>query len=133
MIFLETPKDFINQRQRSEAMTIAQLENYIWKLSKSGATSVIRSFKIDLYQRYAFPLTSLIIILLGIPFSLMMRKRATALSSIGLSIMVGFLYYILDAVCIALGRGGMLTPVISAFSSHAIVGIFSLYFIKSLP
>jgi len=89
--------------------------------------------KIDYYQKFTSPFTSLIIILLGIPFSLMMRKRATGLSSIGISIMVGFLYYILDAVCIAIGRGGVLPPLVAASLSHVIALTISVYLINSLP
>ncbi|MDD2679371.1 MAG: LptF/LptG family permease [Candidatus Omnitrophica bacterium] len=129
----ETPSDFLAQRQRPEHMTIAQLDSYIWKLSKSGATTVIRNLKIDLYQKFASPFTSLIIILLGIPFSLMIHKRATGLSSIGISIVVGFLYYILDAVFIALGRGGIFTPIMAVSSAHLTALTFSLLLISRLP
>jgi len=133
MAIPETPHDLISQRQRPDFMTIAQLEDYIWKLSRSGASTVIRNLKLDLYQRVASPFTSIVIIFLGIPFSLIMRKRATGLSSIGLSIMMGFLYYILDAISIALGRGGVITPILSASLSHIIVLLFSLHLINSLP
>ncbi len=133
MAIPETPQDFINQRQRPDFMTITQLDDYIWKLSKSGASTVIRNLKLDLYQRFTSPFTSVIIIFLGIPFSLMMRKRATGLSSIGLSIMVGFLYYVLDAISIALGRGGILTPILAASLSHTLVLLFSLRLINNLP
>jgi len=129
----ETPNDFLAQRQRPEHMTNAKLDNYIWKLSKSGATTVIRNLKIDLYQKFASPFTSLIIILLGIPFALMIQKRATGLSSIGISIVVGFLYYIVDAVCLAIGRGGILPPIIAASSAHLIALAFSVFLISHLP
>lgn len=129
----ETPHDFISQRQRIDFMTIAQLEDYIWKLSRSGATTVIRNLKVSLYQRYASPFTNLVIILLGIPFSLIMRRRATGISSIGVSILVGFLYYILEAVSIAFGMGGILSPILAASASHIIALVFSLYLINSLP
>ena len=133
MVIPETPQDFINQRQRPDFMTIAQLDDYIWKLSRSGASTVIRNLKLDIYQRFTSPFTSMVIILLGIPFSLMMRKRATGLSSIGFSIIVGFLYYILDAISIAFGRGGILTPILAASLSHIVVLLFSLHLINSLP
>lgn len=133
MTVSESPADFLAQRQRPEYMTINQLDNYIWKLSRSGATSVIRNLKIDLYQKFTSPFSSLIIILLGIPFSLMMQKRATGLSSIGVSIIVGFLYYILDAVCLAIGRGGMLPPFLAASLTHIVALIFSISLINRLP
>ncbi len=133
MTIPETPNDFLAQRQRPEYMTISQLENYIWKMSKSGASSVIRNLKIDLYQKFTSPFTSLIIILLGIPFSLIMQKRATGLSSIGISIIVGFLYFILDAVCVAIGRGGLIPPLAAASLAHIIALIFSISLINRLP
>jgi lipopolysaccharide export system permease protein len=129
----ETPQDLLNQRQRTEFMSIAQLDDYIWRLSRSGASTLIRNLRLDLYQRFTSPFTSLIIILLGIPFSLIMRRKATGLSSIGVSILVGFLYYILDAVCVALGKGGVLMPALSASLSHIIALSFSLYMINDLP
>jgi len=133
MTITESPQDFLNQRQRPEQMTIAQLDDYIWKLSKSGAVTVIRNLKVDLYQKFTSPFTSLIIILLGIPFSLIMRKRATGLSSVGLSIMVGFFYYVLNAVSIALGKAGILMPTLSVSLSHIIALTVSLYLINALP
>jgi lipopolysaccharide export system permease protein len=129
----ETPRDFISQRQHLEQMTIKDLDDYIWKLSRSGATTVVRNLKIDLYQKYTAPFTSLIIIILGIPFSLIMRRRAAGLSSIGISIMVGFLYYILDAVCITFGKGGLLPPLAAASLSHVIALSVGIYMIRSIP
>lgn len=129
----ESPKDFISQRQRPEYMNIAELQNYILKLSNSGATTVIRNLNVDLYQRFTTCLTSIIIILLGIPFSLMIKKRSAGLSSIGLAIVVGFAYYVLNAVSIALGKAGMVTPLLSASLSHIVVLTLSIYLISGLP
>ena len=133
MAIPETPQDLVNQRQRPELMSIAQLDDYLWRLSKSGAKSVIRSFKVDLFQRFTSPFTSLIIILLGIPFALMMRRRSTGVSSLGISIFVGFLYYIIDAISIALGKGGMIPPILAASLSHFIALGTSLYLIANMP
>lgn len=129
----EKPADFLTQRQRPDLMTIAQLEDYMWRLSKSGASTAIRNLRVDLYQRFTSPFTSIIIILLGIPFSFMIKKRATGLSSIGISIAVGFLYYVLNAISIALGKSGMLFPVLAASLSHIIGLAVSLYLISKLP
>jgi lipopolysaccharide export system permease protein len=133
MAIPETPHDFSSQRQRPDYMTIAQLDDYIWKLSKSGANSVIRNLKVDLYQRYTVPLTSIIIIILGIPFSMIMKRRATGLSSVGISIMVGFLYYVLSAISIALGKSGTFPPILSASFSHIVALSTGLYLIARMP
>lgn len=133
MAIPETPAEFLTQRQRPDFMTIAQLDDYIWRLSKSGAMAVIRNLKIDLYQKFTLPFSSVIMIILGIPFSLTMKKRATALSSIGLSIMLGFLYYVLNAISIALGKAGILLPILSTSLSPILIFIVSLYLIANLP
>ncbi|MCM8795795.1 MAG: LptF/LptG family permease, partial [Candidatus Omnitrophica bacterium] len=101
MAIPETPHEFLSQRQRPDFMNIAELDAYIFRLSKSGAVAVIRNLKVDLYQRFTSPFTSSIIILLGIPFALMIRRRAVGLSSVGISIMMGFFYYVLNAISIA--------------------------------
>ncbi|MFA5092878.1 MAG: LptF/LptG family permease [Candidatus Omnitrophota bacterium] len=129
----ETPKIMASLRQKPEQMDIHQLEDYIWRLSKSGATGIVRNLKVDLYQRFCSPFTSIIIILLGIPFSLMMRKRATGMSAIGVSIVVGFFYYVLDAIFLAIGKSGLLMPSLAACLSHIVVLSTSLYLISKLP
>jgi len=133
MPITETPEDFLNQRQHPDYMNIAQLKEYIWRLSKSGATGVIRNLKIDLYQRYTAPFTSIMIILLSIPFSLKIKKRATGFSSLGLTLIMGFLYYIFNAISIALGKAGILFPFLSASLTHLVAFIYSIYLIKKLP
>lgn len=129
----ETPHNFLSQMLHPDFMTISQLDDYIWRLSKSGATTVIRNLKVDLYQRFTFPLTSAIIILLGIPFSVMMKKRATGLSSVGLSIMLGFFYYVFNAVSIALGKSGVLMPTLAVSLSHILAVTSALCLISRLP
>jgi len=133
MTIPETPRDFANLRQKPELMDIRQLQDYIWRVSRSGATTVIRNLNVDLYQRFTMPFTSLVIIILGIPFSLMTHKRASGMASIGISIIVGFLYYILDAICLAIGKSGLLMPFVAASMSHLIVLSASLYLIARLP
>lgn len=129
----ESPQDFLNQRQKPELMNIAQLEDYIWRLSKSGAVGAIRSMRVDLFERYTRSLTAVIIILMGIPFSLIMRRRATGLSSVGFSLIMGFLYYVLNAISLASGKAGWLTPLLAASFSHIAAFLFSVYLISKLP
>ena len=128
----ETPQDFLAQRKLPEFMSIPQLETYIWKLSKSGAKSIVQNLKVDLYSRYALPFTSLIIIFLGIPFSMKIKKKVVGLSSIGISVILSFLYYVTNAVSIALGKGGILHPMLSAWLANIIFGFSFILFIAIL-
>ncbi len=132
MDITENPQDFLSQRQHPESMNISQLKNYIFRLSDSGAETIVRNFKVDLYQRFTFPLTSLIIILVGIPFALRIRGKATALSSFGISFLVGFLYYVVNAISLAFGKAGFLPPLVAASIGHICFLFLGLYLISNL-
>lgn len=129
MDITETPQDFLQQRKRPELMDTAQLQDYIWRLEKSGATPVIRNVLVDLYQRYAASFSSLILILIGIPFSFMIRKRANIFSSFGICIAISFLYYVFTAISLALGKTGIIFPLLSAW---LVPGIFSFLSINAI-
>ncbi|MFH1339103.1 MAG: LptF/LptG family permease [Candidatus Omnitrophota bacterium] len=129
MDIAETPQDFLKQMQNPEFMSVAQLNEYIFKLSMSKAKAVIRNLKVDLYQRFFMPLSSLVIVIAGIPFALIMRRRSTGLSSMGIAIMVGFLYYVVNAVSIAFGKAGFLPPLLATSSSHILFLSLGLYLI----
>jgi lipopolysaccharide export system permease protein len=130
MDITESPQDFLKQRQSPEFMSLAQLSDYILRLSMSRAKAVVRNLRVDFYQRLFMPLTSLVIVFVGIPFSLIIRRRATGLSSLGIAIMVGFLYYVVNAVSIAFGKTGLFSPVLAASLSHIIFLVFGLYLIQ---
>lgn len=133
MNITETPQDFLKQIRLPENMNIAQLDNYIFRLSKSGAAKVVRNLQVDLYQRYTSPFISLIIIIVGIPFALKIKKRATALTSFGISFIMGFLYYVSNAIGIAFGKGGILPPFLAASLSHVFFLALGAYLIYKLP
>ncbi len=132
MDITESPQDFLKQRQKPEFMSVAQLNDYILKLSMSKAKTVVRNLKVDLYHRFFMPLTSLVIVIVGIPFSLIMRRRATALSSLGIAIMVGFLYYVVNAISVAFGKAGLFPPFLAVSLSHILFLSLGIYLIREI-
>lgn len=129
----ETPQDFLRQSIPIEDMNIRELSRYVSRLSESGARSTLAKFKVDLYQKTAFPFTSLVIILIGIPSSIVIRRRAIAFSSIGICVGITFVFYILFAVSIALGKSGALPPILCAWMTHLIFAASAFYFISRIP
>jgi lipopolysaccharide export system permease protein len=129
----ETPLDFMRQNIPVENMNIRELSSYLARLYQTKEKSTIRRLQVDLYQKTSFPFTSLIVILLGIPSSVIIRRRAVAFSSIGLCLGISFLFYVLYAVSIALGKGGALPPFLAAWISHILFGVSALAFIARIP
>jgi len=125
----ETPEDFMRQNIPVENMNIKDLANYIARLPESGAQNTVIRMKVDLFQKTSSPFTSFIIILLGIPSAIIVRRRAVAFSSIGICMGISFLFYVLFAVLTALGKAGVLPPLLAAWGSHIIFGGTALYLI----
>lgn len=128
----DRPADFLRQQQQTAFMNIAQLKDYVNRLSKSGAVAVIRNLKVDLYNRYSYPFTSFIIILVGIPFALGSRKRGQAIASLGVCIGISFIYYVFNQTSIAFGKTGLIPPIISAVLSHGVFISASLFAVRRL-
>ena len=128
----ETPKDFLRQRLDVSAMNIRQLNDYIHRFTGSGAVKTVNNLQVDFFEKIAMPLKPLVIVLAGLPFALTSsgKRKAATFTSIGIALMIGFLYYVLDAVGLALGKGGGLPPWSCAFVAPLIFLIVGLIAIK---
>ncbi len=129
----EGPDEFLDQKQSPDYMSLVQIKDYIWKLSRSGATTVIRNLRVDFYHRLFAPLSTVLIILLAIPFGLKIRRKTTGLSSLGLSLILGFFYYVLNAVSLALGKAGLIPPLLCASLIHVLAFTLGIYMIAKIP
>ncbi|HBG61383.1 MAG: hypothetical protein A2Y03_07185 [Omnitrophica WOR_2 bacterium GWF2_38_59] len=113
---METPEDFLKQRLDVNSMNIKQLNDYINRFSNSGAVKALNNLRVDLHQKIASPFGNFIIILVGLPFALIVRsKKRSTFTSLGIAIIIGFLFYVANAVALALGKGGLFPPIISAW------------------
>ncbi len=128
----ETPEDFLKQRLNVNAMNIKQLHNYISRFENSGATRALNNLRVDLHQKIAFPFRNIVIILVGLPFALMTgRRKAQTFTSLGVAVAIGFLYYVFDAVGLALGKSGLFHPILSAWLAPLVFSSIAFYSIKT--
>lgn len=128
----ETPEDFLKQRLNVTSMNIRQLQSYINRFSKSGAVKALNNLRVDLHQKIAYPFGNFVIVLVGLPFVLMIRNRkGGAFVSIGLALVLGFLYYVANAVSLAFGKSGLFPPVISAWATPVLFTVIALTVIKN--
>jgi lipopolysaccharide export system permease protein len=126
----EKPDDFLHYEVRSEYMNFEQLKKYIDKLYGVG-NKITDKLLVDLYNKISFPLISLVIVLAGIPFA-MTSKRGGALLGVGISIAISLIYYGIISISIALGKGGMLPPLVASWSANFIFAGLGLYLVSRL-
>lgn len=124
----ETPKDFVHNQWDPRYMSYGQLKKYL-KIFSVGSPSTVRRLLVDLNYKLALPFTALITVLVGVPFSIE-TGRASALIGMAKGIMVAILYLPVMAVSLALGKGGVLPPVISAWLSNILFALIGIYFVN---
>ncbi|UCD84999.1 MAG: LPS export ABC transporter permease LptG [Deltaproteobacteria bacterium] len=125
--FSQTPKDFELVEREPEEMSYGELKKYLKKLKGEGFDT--NPYLADLQAKLSFPLINLIIVLIGLPFALQTGRRPGYAKSVGLSILIGFSYWITFAFSLSLGRSGALNPIIAAWAPDilfAASGIFLL-------
>ena len=100
--------------------------------SNSGAIKAINNLRVDLHEKIAFPFANFVIILVGLPFALMTSKRkGVTFISFGIALAIGFSFHVISAVGIALGKGGYLTPIWSAWMAPLIFTTIGIYIIET--
>jgi lipopolysaccharide export system permease protein len=129
----ERPEDFLKQRTAVTSMNIKELKHYIKRFKGSGAVSALNSLKVDLHQRIAYPFACIVILFVGLPFALTTGKRkGLTFASVGIALLIGFLFYVVNAVGLALGKGGVLPPFAAAWMAPALFVATGVYIIRKL-
>jgi LPS export ABC transporter permease LptF/LPS export ABC transporter permease LptG len=84
-----------------------------------------QSAQVELHYRFALPVASLVLALVGIPLGLFTRKGGKAVGVI-LTIFLVFLYYILMAFGLSLARQGRIHPALGLWLANAAFGVGGL-------
>ncbi len=122
----ETPTDFTSHEDNPFQMNMAHLKRYAEKVRASGGRD--RRIWVDYHLRASFPLSNLIMILIGASLSLRIVRGGSVALGIGATIFVGFLYYAALRAGQALGYSGVIPPVVAAWISNALFGALGAFF-----
>jgi lipopolysaccharide export system permease protein len=121
----EKPIDFIAIQKEAENMGYAELKQYIKKIQAEGYDAT--RYLVDMHGKVAFTFVSIILVIVGISFSLMKSERSGGImQSIGAGIAIGFSYWIVHAFAMSLGRSGTIPPMMSAWIANFILGSASI-------
>jgi LPS export ABC transporter permease LptG len=120
----EHPDYFKKDSRGSSSMTMAELSRKITDLSRSGFD--VLDLKIALQSKIAFPLTCLIMVIVGLPFSFSVGKRG-ALYGVTLGIAIGLFYWGMTGLFEQMGRYEMLPPTLAAWGPNMLFGAGGLY------
>lgn len=124
----QVPQDFERWLSvESELLTLHDLRAYIQRLQRDGYG--FARLLTDYHARIAFPLVSLIMVCVGVALSLrrMGTRGAGIAVGVGQALLVGFFYWVTHSVSIALGRSGVLMPMLAGWMANLVFFSLGLY------
>lgn len=111
--FPESIQAFLDGETPPEEMTYAQLAAYIADSRAKGFD--VERHETDLHAKISNPLLNVIISLIGIPLALHAPRKGGVWRSLGTGLLVGFACWVILAASLALGRKGVLPPLLAAW------------------
>ncbi len=109
----EQPAYFKKEDLQSQQMSYTQLSRYIDDLKQSGFDTKRLSVQLD--RKLAYPIITLIMAVLAIPFSLQAGKRG-GLAGVAIAIGVAIAYWVVDGTFSAMGNTNTLPALLAAWS-----------------
>lgn len=118
------PSDFTRAKRLSIEMNLWKLGEYIEKLKEEGHP--VQRYLVDWHAKIAFPFVCLIMTLLSVPFALKVNPRGGGVAiGLSLSVLIAFGYWVAHTLFIALGHGGYLGPMVSAWAANLLFGLIA--------
>lgn len=102
----------------ADNMGFLQLRRYCEKLQKGGFEA--GRYRALMHAKLSSPFASFVMAFLGIPFVLRGGRSSGIAVGIGLSLAIGFAYFVANAMLVSLGQVGTLPPLIAAWSANCI-------------
>ena len=127
--FKESPGRLAVEGKNPDDLTTGELRRYIRTQRVANHRIGLAKYEVRLQARYSFPLTCLIVVLMGIPLG-MRVSRSGPLLGVGTALTLVVVFYFLNNITLALGDGGRISPVVAARTTNAIfacVGSVLLY------
>ncbi len=126
----EAPAYFKKEIKQSSEMSYDELRRYIYDLEQSGF-DVVR-LRVQLQKKIAYPLITLVMAVLAIPFALSAGKRS-AVAGVATAIGIGVVYWTINGLFEAMGNLSQLPPAVAAWSPDLVFGFIGGYLILRMP
>ncbi|MBQ41013.1 MAG: hypothetical protein CME15_01020 [Gemmatimonadetes bacterium] len=117
------PEDFARQQKKPTEMNYRELEAHIERTRANGEDAT--RHLVDLHLKISFPLTCLVIVVLGAPLAANSR-RASRANSLGVGILICFVFYSCVKTGQALGWNEILSPWLGAWLANIGFGVLGL-------
>ena len=126
----ESPTYFKKEVKQYSEMNYEELRRYIRDLQQSGF-DVVR-LRVQLNKKLSFPLITLIMAVLAVPFSLSAAKKG-AITGVAVAVGIAVVYTVVSRLFEAMGDLSQLPPALAAWSPDLIFAMVGAYMILKIP
>jgi len=126
----EDPSYFKKEVKQSSEMNYEELQRYIGDLEQGGFTTV--RLKVQLQKKLAFPLITLVMAVLAVPFAASGRKGG-ALGSVVIAVAIAVVYWVTAGLFEAMGNANQLPAMLAAWAPDFIFALAGGYFLLRVP
>ena len=128
--FPENPSYFKKEVKQYTEMNYEELRRYIRDLQQSGF-DVVR-LRVQLHKKLSYPLITLIMAVLAIPFSVATGKKG-AITGVAVAVGIAVVYTVVSRLFEAMGDLSQLPPALAAWSPDLIFILVGGYLILKVP
>jgi lipopolysaccharide export LptBFGC system permease protein LptF len=126
----EDPIYFKKEVRQSSEMNYEELSHYIGDLRQSGFDTV--RLKVQLQKKLAYPLITLVMAILAIPFSAQSR-RGGALAGVAIAVGIAIVYWVTAGVFEAMGNANQLPALLAAWAPDVVFALAGGYMLLRVP
>ena len=126
---LEPASHFTTEAPDPDFMSYTQLRAYTDRLEASGLDVVKQ--QVALWRKLSFPFVTIIMTLLAVPFAVTIG-RSGAMAGIGVAIAIAIVYWTTISVFAAMGAGGVMAPMLAAWTPNLLFGAGALYLLLTV-
>jgi LPS export ABC transporter permease LptG/LPS export ABC transporter permease LptF len=126
----EQPSYFKKEDRQSQEMSYTELSSYIQDLKQSGFDTM--RLRVQLDHKLAYPLMTLVLAILAIPFAVIAGKRSS-IAGIGTAIGVAIGYWVIAGIFENLGDVNSLPAILAAWSPDLLFAMAGAYLLLRTP
>jgi LPS export ABC transporter permease LptF len=126
----ELPSYFKKDASQPQEMTFGELSNYISDLKQSGFDT--KKFSVQLNRKIAYPVITLVMAILAIPFALATGKRS-GVAGFAVAIFLAVIYIGISSLFEAMGNVNTLPPPLAAWAPDLLFSLAGAWFLLRTP
>jgi lipopolysaccharide export system permease protein len=120
--FKEVPRRMAIEAKKPEQLMTSELRRYVRAMQRSGRKTRLAEYRVAYHYRYAFPLTCLLVVWIGIPLG-MRVSRSGPMLGVGVALLLVVTFYFMSSITLALGKGERVPPVVAAWLTNVVFGV----------